>query len=206
MTERELSLWALMYRFEHLALELYRNHAPELVSEQKQALVAQLRSLGADTATLDSRVNASAVALLESAQGSTMEHTLMVQGLLLEPFAQIVYRTLAARDGITQRALCGVGSDASRRVSMALPLEIRRHVGEGEGLFRIFARTTRPLLQRFDPLGEAIDVVYGSSYGLVFAELVGELSSELLPFCTSLGMERRKVVSHITSAFMESEG
>ena len=43
-----------------------------------------------------------------------------------------------------------------------------------------------------------------SSPRILFSELIGEFTAELLPACVSLGMNRRKLICHLAGVFMGS--
>ena len=44
--------------------------------------------------------------------------------------------------------------------------------------------------------------MFGERFGLTFSELLGEFTSELLPACVDLGMNRRMLICRLAGVFM----
>ncbi len=207
MDATELLLWTVMKQFESLAVERYRDTAPQLASAKKHELLAALRLVAADESALASTNLAQPVkSLMEAAHGKSEADTLLVQGLLLEPLGRAIYRAAGGAKDLSAEgaALASLGAAASDEVCQAVPLLIEASLGTGEKLFASFAGSTRPILSQLDVMGELLDAHFGDRLQLRFADLLGEVAGELLPACAGLGMNRRKVVCHLTSALMSA--
>ena len=75
-------------------------------------------------------------------------------------------------------------------------------MGIGEQLFQTFATVSRPVIMHLDALGERMDSHFNERFGVTFADLMGEFVAELVPICVELGVERRKIVGHLTGVLM----
>jgi len=201
----EAELFETIAGFERVAASLYGRLAPELLTPAKQALLAGFAAR-ADVPCLDGypELLAARDGLVAVANGPAIRDVLLVQGLILEPLASIVYRTLSEQSGVSDagRTLAALGTASAVSVERSLRLLIENHVGRGDQLFRAFVTVTRPVLGRLDTFGEAVDEVFGEAFGLRFADVVGELGGELLPVMTGLGVERRKLVVHLAQSLM----
>ena len=204
----ELLLWALMVRFERLALDRYAALSPALADAgdgAKRAWVARLDALPTDGAALAASPLAPPVdALLARAQSTDETAVLLVQGLVLEHLGQAIYRVAQAteRAGEATRALAGEGLAASRAVTSAAASRTRAVVGSGEDLYRTFTERTHDVLAALDALADPVDAVFGARFGLRFADVMAEFVADLVGAGTALGMQRRKIVAHLAGACM----
>ena len=204
----ELLLWALMARFERLALERYATLAPALADAgdgAKRAWVARLDALPTDPAALTASPLAPPVdALLARAQSADETAVLLVQGLVLEHLGQAIYRVAQAteRASAASRALAGEGLRASRVVTAAAAQRTAAVAGSGEQLYRSFTDRTHDVLAALDALADPVDAVFGARFGLRFADVMAEFVADLVAAGTALGMQRRKIVAHLAGACM----
>jgi len=201
----ELLLWAVMGKFERLALEHYTTHAPTLATSEKRRFVARLDALETDEAPLAASVLAAPVEeILARARNSDVVSVLIVQGLVLEHLGQAIYRVAkdTERASPASRALAVAGCAASVSVTTQASAEIAEHVGTHERLYPVFAEVSQDVMAALDALAEPVDEVFGERFGLRFADVLGEFAAELITACTALGLQRRKVVAHLTGACM----
>ena len=66
----------------------------------------------------------------------------------------------------------------------------------------MFAEASDDVLHKLDSVGEGVDEVFGSRFGLRFADIIGDFVADLVATCGKLGMDRRKVMSHLAGALM----
>jgi len=201
----ELLLWAVMRKFERLALEHYATHAPALATSEKRRFVARLDVLETDEAPLAASVLAAPVEeILARARSSDAVSVLIVQGLVLEHLGQAIYRVAkdTERASTASRALAVAGRAASVSVTTHASAEIAEHVGTHERLYPVFAEVSQEVMAAFDALAEPVDEVFGERFGLCFADVLGEFAAGLITACTALGLQRRKVVAHLAGACM----
>ena len=204
----ELLLWALMARFERLALDRYVALAPALADAgagAKRAWVARLDALPTDAAALAASPLAPPTdALLARAQSADETAVLLVQGLVLEHLGQAIYRVAEGteRASDASRSLARDGLAASRAVTAAAARRTADAVGSGEDLYRTFTDHTHEVLGALDALADPVDAVFGARFGLRFADVMGEFVADLVAAGTALGMQRRKIVAHLAGACM----
>ncbi|HWP65060.1 MAG TPA: hypothetical protein VNO26_03995 [Candidatus Limnocylindria bacterium] len=203
----ERFFWALMRRFETLAVDRYAALAPALLLDEKVRFVERLAADGADPAALAaSPLEKPSGELLARAQQSRDEAaTLLVQGIVLECLGQAIYRLVAGRtEGVSEasRQRAAEGLAASAAVTAAAGARIAERLGTGEPLYARFADVTYDVVAALDPLADPVDCVFGRRFGLRFADVMGEFTADLVGVCTGLGMQRRKVVAHLTGAAM----
>jgi hypothetical protein len=203
----ERLLWALMARFERLALDRYAALVPELATDDKRAFVARLDAIAADAdagALEASPLAAPVDALLARAQSADEVAALLVQGLVLERLGQAIYRIAeqTARASEATRALAAVGLAASHGVTASAAQRIAQRIGSGDALYAVFVDRTHDVVAALDALADPVDRVFGERFGLRFADLMGEFVADLTTAGTALGMQRRKVVAHLAGACM----
>jgi len=197
-------LWALMARFERLAVERYAELAPALATPDKQRFVASLDA-HADDATLASSALAAPVdVLLARAQSADEASVLVVQGLVLEHLGQAIYRvaTATTRVSAATRERAAAGLAASGSVTTAAAARIPQVLGSGDALYAAFVARSHDVVAALDALADPVDAVFGERFGLRFADVMGEFVADLTTACTALGMQRRKVVAHLAGACM----
>ena len=201
----ELLLWALMHKFERLALERYMTHAKALATAEKRRFVARLDALETDEAPLAASVLAAPVEeIFARARTTDAVSVLIVQGLVLEHLGQAIYRVAkdTERASPASRVLAAAGGAASVSVTTEASAEIAQRVGTHERLYPVFAEVSEEVLAALDALAEPVDEVFGERFGLRFADVLGEFAAGLITACTALGMQRRKVVAHLAGACM----
>lgn len=201
----ELLFWQIMRRFEGVALEQYHRHVPALATPDKIAIVARL----ADICVGDDALEASDLAaplqrLLAAALGDGSLPTLVVQGLVLEQLGQAIYGAVASNTNVSPlgREVAALAAAASRTVTEQVPDLLTTAVPDADDRFEVFAETSHDLLLELDGLGGGIDRTFGPTFQLQFKDIAGEFVARAVPVCTTLGMKRRQVVSHLAGALM----
>lgn len=207
LDQQEALFWTILRQFEAQALTHYDDHVDGLSGPDKRGFVARLVELSPD----DRPLHESALAepmhrLLESADAvDDRGGALVVQGLVLERVRRTVYERVAASAGATAetRALAAEGAEISAAIAEAAPARYAAWCGDAdEAPFRRFAAASDEVLHRLDAVGEGVDAIFGERFGLRFADVVGDFVADLVPRCAALGMERRKVMSHLAAALM----
>lgn len=203
--ELEDLFWAILRRFEVVALRQYDAHAALLATSAKRELVSRLvERVPQDDALEASSLGVPVRGLIDTAANDDVGTTLLVQGLLLEHLGQAIYASVTDNRHVSteSRTLAASAVAASTTVTTQVPDRIRDSIGEGEALFARFAEATSDVLAGLDALGEGVDETFGTPFALQFRDIVGEFVASVIPVCTGLGMNRRKVVSHLAGAFM----
>jgi len=201
----ELILWALMEKFERLAIDRYARFAPRLATDEKRRFCARLDALVVDPEPLATSELAGPVEeLLARARSADEIATLIVQGLVLENLGQAIYRVAAhtERASAVSRDVAEEGRAACASVTVVAAARIAELVGTHERLYASFADGSYDVLGALDALAEPVDLVFGERYGLRFADVLGEFAADLITTCTALGLQRRKVVAHLAGACM----
>jgi hypothetical protein len=128
---------------------------------------------------------------------------LVVQGLVLEPLRRAVYARLEQASGVSAhcRTLAAQLGRVSEAAASTVPGLFAGRVA-APSRFTCFVEASNEVLHRLDALGEGVDRVFGDRFQLRFSDVVGEYVSDLVPTCTRLGMERRKVLAHLAGALM----
>lgn len=203
MDATEGLLWALVRRFEQLALTQYREHAAPLATDAKASFVAALPTGGqADLAA--SPLHGPLEAVLETVRGEGPRRVLVAQGWVLEVLGRAVYRTLLEQDALSApgRALAEAGLAASASVEAALPALLAERCGAGDALLAAFTGESQPVLERLEALGDVLEEAFAARFQLGFPELIGAFSADLVTSCQAVGLERRVVLGHLASALM----
>lgn len=202
----EALLWSILSRFETLAVNQYAVTAPALLTPEKEAVVALLRTRVDDASDelAGTRLDAPIAALLRSVTSTDPAHVLIAQGLFLECIGEAIYGTFGANAATsdTTRALCERGSAASARARAIVPGLVRQTIGTGDALLQAIVNEAGPMLNSLDELGEGIDATYLDRFGVSFADLMGDVAAELIATCIDLEIDRRKFVAFLTSALM----
>ncbi len=203
----EALLWTILSRFEFLAVEQYGATVPSLLTPEKIAVVALLRTrVQTEDELAGTQLEAPIAALVASATSTRAAHVLIAQGLFLELIGEAIYRTFGANElssGST-RELCILGNRASGRARDTIPGLLREHIGRGDVLLQAIVDESGPLLARLDDLGEGIDAHYLDRFGVSFADLMGDVAAELIAIAIDLDVDRRKFVAFLASALMAS--
>jgi hypothetical protein len=205
-TQRGLEdlFWAILRNFESLALRQYEGFAAPLATPAKREFVQRLVERAPGDGVLGSSpLGAPVRDLVAVATNEDGMATLLLQGLLLERMGQAIYGSVTRNERVSveSRALAASAIEASKSVCAIVPDQLGA-AGDGERLFAAFADASGEVLSRMDALGEEIDRVFGEPFGLQFRDIVGEFVASMIPVCTTLGMSRRKVVSHLAGSFM----
>jgi hypothetical protein len=197
-------LWTILARFELLAVEQYSASAPALLTSDKQAVVALLRSRVVHDELSGTPLEAPIAALLAGVQSRSEARVLIAQGLFLELIGEAIYRTFGENEATseTTRNLCERGACASARAQAIVPDLLRTRIGTGEVLLQAIMNEAAPLLRSLDDLGEGIDASFFDRFGVSFADLMGDVAAELIATCIELDVDRRKFVAFLTSALM----
>lgn len=202
----ELLFWALMRRFEVLALECYRTHVPALGTPEKANFVADVVAQGEHDGLLAQyELEEPIEGLLSTARSTDAGSTLIVQGLVLEQLGQAIYGIVATTErdlSAPSRTLAERGLAASRSVTAQIPAHLERHVGVADELWTRFADASHDVLGALDQIADPVDRVFGGRFGLHFADVMGEFTADLIVACTALDLPRRKVVAHLAGAAM----
>jgi len=204
LAKEEAVAWAMMRSFEALAAEQYAQHAPELLTDEKKAVLSALRELAPDDTPLTSSALGKPIADLIKAARGDEKSTLLVQALLLEQLGALIYEAVKEEEGVSAggRALAAMGASAATATIERAPDLIESRIGTGDAAFDAFTATTGDVLSQLDGLGEAVDELFGEAYDLHFADVMGDLTAELLPICTGLGMKRRQLMMYLASCLM----
>jgi hypothetical protein len=201
----EALLWTILFRFELLAVDQYSVSAPELLSDEKRAVIELLRSrVTSDEELVGTQLEAPIAALMRSVTSREVARVLIGQGLFLELIGEAIYATFGANSATSDatRELCLRGSAASLRARQSIPGVLRSRVGVGDVLLQAIMNEAAPLLRSLDDLGEGIDATFLERFGVSFADLMGDVAAELIAICMTLDVDRRKLVAFLTSALM----
>jgi hypothetical protein len=200
----ERVLWTVLRRLEALALERYERFAPALATPAKRIVVERLRDeVPTDGALTGQELDGPVRDLCAAAATDSALATLCVQGLTLERLGQAIYTRLATSPGAgpLSRNLADLGGEAAD-VSLALALGELQRRSSTEDLLAAYCTATGPVLACFDAVGVAGDRALGDHFGLRFIDVLADVATELIDNCVHLGMDRRKLVCHLTAAFM----
>jgi len=201
----EALLWAILFRFESLAVEQYAGLVPALLTPEKQTLVALLRTRPhGDEELAGTQLEAPLAELMRSVTSRDEARVLIGQGLFLELIGEAIYRSFSQNAAASEptRKLCALGAAASGRARTLVPALLRTRIGEGAVLLQAIMTEAAPLLRSLDDLGDGIDAMFLDRFGLSFADLMGDVAAELIAVCLDLGIDRRKFVAFLTSALM----
>jgi hypothetical protein len=200
----ERVLWTVLRRLEALALERYERFVPDLATPAKRIVVGRLRDeVPTDGALAGQELDGPVRDLCSAAATDSALATLCVQGLTLERLGQAIYTRLTTSRGagVLSRDLGDLGSEAAG-VSIELALSELQRRASTEDLLAAYCTATRPVLACFDAVGVAGDRAVGDHFGLRFIDVLADVATELIDNCLHLGMDRRKLVCHLTAAFM----
>jgi hypothetical protein len=205
LNESETLLWTILRNFESLALEQYEKYVPSLVTAQKKELISLLTDQVPANTALEQTTLAKPVGdLLACAKSDNEFNSLIIQGLLLEVLGQTIYQTIKDSESFTQSThdlgTIGLAANASNKQE-TLKL-ITDKIGNGDKLYQAFINVSKPVVKNLDALGESLDQHFSEKFGISFSDLMGEFVAELISVSTELGMERRKIVSYLTSTLM----
>jgi hypothetical protein len=201
----EALLWTILSRFESLAAEQYAHTVPALLTPEKEAVVARLRTrVRSDDELRGTRLEAPIAGLMRSVTSHDEARVLIAQGLFLELIGEAIYRSFGENAVTSEptRELCEFGSAASARARELVPGLLRSRIGEGDVLLQALMTEGAPLLRSLDDLGEGIDDSFLDRFGVRFADLMGDVAAELIAVCLDLEVDRRKFVTFLTSALM----
>ncbi len=200
----ERLLWTVLRRLEDLALERYERFVPALATPAKRIVVERLREeVPTDAALEGHELDGPVRDLCLAASTDSASGTLCVQGLTLERLGQAMYARLATSPaaGPLSRHLADLGGEAAgATIELALS-ELERR-SSTEDLLAAYCTATGPVLACFDAVGVAGDRALGDHFGLRFVDVLTDVATELIDNCIQLGMDRRKLVCHLTAAFM----
>jgi hypothetical protein len=205
LNSSELLLWTILRNFEALALKQYELYVPALVTSQKKELVDLLMSQVPSDIALDGTDLAAPVTnFLQSATGPDDVQTLIIQGLLLETLGQTIYQMFEENEVFSSdtRTMCSTGIAAGQSIKAEVSELIAKKFETDEKLFQAFVSSSRPVIGYLDALGQRLDKHFSERFNISFADLMGEYVAEIIPACGALGMDRRKVVSYLTSVLM----
>jgi hypothetical protein len=200
----ERVLWTVLRRLEALALERYERLVPALATPAKRTVVGRLRDeVPTDGALAGHELDGPVRDLCSAAATDSALATLCVQGLTLERLGQAIYQRLATSPGAgpLSRDLADLGGEAAG-VSLALALSELERRSSTANLLAAYCTATGPVLACFDAVGVAGDRALGDHFGLRFIDVLTDVATELIVNCVHLGMDRRKLVCHLTAAFM----
>jgi hypothetical protein len=200
----ERLLWTVLRRLEALALEQYERFVPALATPAKRLVLDRLRAeVPTDAALTGEELDGPVRELCAAASTDSALATLCVQGLTLERLGQVIYTRLTTSPGAgaLSRQLGDVGSESARgSIELALA-ELQRRAST-EDLLAAYCTATGPVLACFDTVGAAGDRALGDHFGLNFVDVLADVATELIDNCVHIGMNRRKLVCHLTAAFM----
>ncbi len=197
--------WNLMGRFERQALAQYRDQVKELQLSSKEACLDRLEGIVPPAAPLPPgalRDSMDELAQASAAVGGRAQ-VLATQGLVLEQVRRSVYAAVAKSPSASARTqeLAADLARASAAASSKCVQLFSSEVDEADR-FMCFVEASDELLRQLDRFGEEVDASFGDSFSVRFPAVVGDFVAELVPVCTSLGMDRRRVWAHLTCALM----
>lgn len=205
MDEKETLFWTMVRNFEELALERYEQTVHELASPEKRQFVQDLHDLAPDNELLNrSELNSSVQELLSLAKGNDRKQTLILQGLILERLGEAIYEAVAHSPhlSLATQALAARGQAISASILASAPRLISQELETGEPLFMEFVTTSKGVLSHLDALGEGIDHIFSDRFEMKFSDVMGKFGSDLIQSCLGLGFNRRKLICHMTGAWM----
>jgi hypothetical protein len=181
----EAALFSMMKAFEALAVLVYERDATVLCTEQKRRFVATLAGRSPDDEALNQTVLAKPVRELLDKVAHQPNGALLVQGLVLEQLGRVIYERVQQTAAATpaSKELAALGQAAATSVLDLVPALVRERIGTGETLFAAFVQASGPVFSQLDQLGEGVDAVFGTDFDIQFADLMGDLTAELLPMC-----------------------
>jgi hypothetical protein len=203
--EVESLLWTVLRNFESIALQQYQSYCPALATPEKRTYLTKLQAIAPDDALLEkSELSIPIRELLASAQSQTEVATLIIQGLILEQFGRALYDTLARLEevGPQTRTLALEGKAISSALADVVPSLLTKKNGEGEVIFEIFVRHSHDVLRRLDILGEGLDQRFADRFSVRFSEIVAEFAADLIQTCVAMGINRKKLMCHLTGCLM----
>jgi len=202
----EVLLWTIMRAFEVQASAQYRLHTPVLAQGKAEVGPTLLHLAGDDRPLDESILGPTMAELVESAAMAGDEGAVLVaQGLVLERVRLICYSTLARLPEVpaSSRVIAGALEPISAEIVARTPgLFASVCARTGYKPFSLFTEASDDVLHKLDAVGEGVDEIFGERFGLRFADIVGDFVADLVPACVELGMERRKVMSHLAGALM----
>lgn len=201
----EALLWTVLTRFESLAVAQYAVAVPALLTPEKHALVALLRTrVHGDDELTGTRLEAPIAALMDAVTSTNEAHILIAQGLFLEFVGEAIYRSFGENDATSEptRILCERGTRSSATARALIPGLLRSRIGHGDVLLQAIMTEAAPMLRSLDDLGEGIDAYFLERFGVSFADLMGDVAADLIGVCIELDVDRRKFVAFLTSALM----
>ncbi|MDX1385991.1 MAG: hypothetical protein R3257_00270 [bacterium] len=204
-SEEEALLWSVFKNFETLAVQQYRQFIPEFLTSEKKNFVTKLLNCINGTIRLENSPLAKPVKhLTQSAKGQNEITTLVAQGMLLEPLGFFLYGALATNPNVSQlsRELAGEGKNICQQITQLAPEKLSTHFPDGEALFEHFINASEEVLSGIDILGEALDEIYSQKYQIHYSDIIAEFGAELIQTCVDMGMERRKLMCHLTACLM----
>ncbi len=205
LNESELLLWTILRSFESLALKQYEQNIPALATQEKRELVNLLVAQApTDNAIAPTTLAQPVKELLEVATSTGEVNTLIIQGLLLEVLGLTIYQSISQSEVFTAytKELSAVGLKAQKSTKAETIKLIREKIGSGDQVYQAFITISRPVILKLDILGENLDQYFSEKFEISFSDLMGEFVAELISVSMELGIERRKIVSYLTSTLM----
>ncbi|MCX7899196.1 MAG: hypothetical protein N2444_03790 [Methylocystis sp.] len=199
----ETLLWAILRRFETYALARYEAVAPEVINNDKRAVVAALNARGAkiDSPQLAFETDA----LIDALASAERRDALINQALLLELVGKAIYANVSLADVSSEtRDLCALGVRAAEATAAAATQALREDFKSGEAFFAAMIKTSPEMLKKLTPFAETLDREIGPAFGLNFADLIGEFVSDVDEATSALGVDRKKLIAFLTNIMMET--
>jgi hypothetical protein len=194
-----------MRRFEIQALRDYEAHLPSFATEEKRRWSDRLCAFAQDdVAVTESLLHAPLEQLQDATRAAeTAAAVLVVQGMVLERMRRVIYEMVSQRPNVSEatRALAKQGAAASASLVSAAEEQLAERA-DREPLQPLFVDASSDVLRQLDAVGESVDAIFGEPFGLGFAEIVGEFVADLIPASVRLGMDRRKILSHLAGSLM----
>jgi len=202
----EVLLWTIMRMFEVQASAQYQAFSPELAAV-KAAAEPALLGIAGDDGRLQRSILASPMrALMSSASDAGRDGAvLVIQGLVLERVRKIVYATLVELGTMSERsksAARALGRVSTEIVGRTPSLFAAACARTGQAPFALFTEASDDVLHKLDAVGEGVDELFGTRFGLRFPDIIGDFVAALVPVCVKLGMDRRNVMAHLAGALM----
>ena len=201
----EKLFWTLMRTFETMSLAHYEKHHPSLLTPGHAAIAERLTELVPDDSHLaGTPLEDSFAALAQTAVCDDPERGLIVQALLLHNIRRTIYGIVVEKSEVSyeSRELAADALSASADVCATISPRIRQEIGTGETFLAAFSRHSPEVLLALDGLSTGVDAVFGERFAIHFIDILGDFISDLVPICTGLGADRRKLMCELTEALM----
>jgi hypothetical protein len=201
MIEIEQTFWSMMKQLEALAVSQYKKFIPELNTARKEIF---LQGLPSQQNSPSDQLSTAVEKLVQAATKNSRLDTLLLQGFTLEILGQAVYRAIQNTSAINESShlLAQQANTASQDVLQQILSTLRKENVVGDSGFKAFVSATQDVFGALDSMGSLIDETFTSESQLKFDDVLADAVTELLKYGADLGMDRKKLLRHLTSSLM----